>query len=176
MVTRMKGGERSEFGVLRALFDAHVLKLAGLEDLAALLTFDEFGVFIAAHDLHTGMFARLRFLSAGRRRRRLGGHKSGRRSSGKTRHEFHPNCGYFRPARMVVKSLAIKWRWISSSSSFQAFGHRVPTRWYSSTRSNLFSERLIRPLSCSIGGGSRSAAFFCHRLLRLARGRMDDVE
>jgi hypothetical protein len=42
-----------------ALLDAHVLEFAGLEDLAALEAFDEFSVFLAAHDLHAWMLARL---------------------------------------------------------------------------------------------------------------------
>ena len=42
-----------------ALFDVHVFEFAGLEDLAAFQALDEFGVFIAAHDLHTRVLARL---------------------------------------------------------------------------------------------------------------------
>jgi hypothetical protein len=42
-----------------AFFDAHVLEFAGLEDFAAFETFHELGVFIAAHDLHPRMLARL---------------------------------------------------------------------------------------------------------------------
>ena len=45
----------SSFG---AFFDAHVLEFAGLENLAALQALDEFGVFVAAHNLHARVFAR----------------------------------------------------------------------------------------------------------------------
>jgi hypothetical protein len=53
-----------------AIFDVHVLELAGLEDFAAVLAFDELGVLIAAYDLHAKMLARLR-LDVLRRRGRL---------------------------------------------------------------------------------------------------------
>src|SRR5579862_7499816 len=49
---------RLEFAVVRVLFDVHVFELAGLEDLAALFAFDEFGVFVSTHDLDAEMFAR----------------------------------------------------------------------------------------------------------------------
>jgi hypothetical protein len=42
-----------------AFFDAHVLEFARLEDFAALEALDELGVFIAAHDLHARVLARL---------------------------------------------------------------------------------------------------------------------
>jgi hypothetical protein len=99
------------FGIPSALFDAHVLELAGLEDLAAFLTFDELGVFIAADDLHTGMLAGLLLLCAGRRRRRLCGHKSGRQSSRAMRGtNFTRISRYFRPPLLVVKWLMLKER------------------------------------------------------------------
>jgi hypothetical protein len=44
---------------IHALFDAHVLQFAGLEDLAALQALHELGIFVAAHNLHARMFARL---------------------------------------------------------------------------------------------------------------------
>jgi hypothetical protein len=53
---------------LDALFDIHVLELAGLENLAAVFTFDKFSILVAAHDLHTKMLAGLRFTYALRRR------------------------------------------------------------------------------------------------------------
>jgi hypothetical protein len=62
---------------LDALFDVHVFEFTGLEDLAAVFALDEFGVFVAADDLHTRMLARLRFTDVLRRRGRLGSHKSG---------------------------------------------------------------------------------------------------
>ena len=37
--------------LLNPLFNVHILKFAGLEDLAAFLAFDELRFFIAAHDL-----------------------------------------------------------------------------------------------------------------------------
>jgi hypothetical protein len=46
-------------GTLSAFLDAHVLKLAGLEDFAALEAFHELRVFFTAHDLHPRMLARL---------------------------------------------------------------------------------------------------------------------
>ncbi len=42
-----------------AFLDAHILEFAGLENLTALKTFDELRVFIAAHDLHARVLARL---------------------------------------------------------------------------------------------------------------------
>jgi hypothetical protein len=47
------------FGTFGTFLDAHVLKLAGLEDLAALEAFHELRVFLAAHDLHARVLARL---------------------------------------------------------------------------------------------------------------------
>jgi hypothetical protein len=58
-------------------FDVHVLELAGLEDLAALFAFDEFAVFLAAHDLHARVLAGLLDFYAWAGRLRLGGHKYG---------------------------------------------------------------------------------------------------
>jgi hypothetical protein len=59
-VTRVITDERGlDFAVLGALFDIHVLELAGLEDLAALFALDELGVFVAAHNLYTQVFERL---------------------------------------------------------------------------------------------------------------------
>jgi hypothetical protein len=49
----------SELAALAALFNAHVLEFAGLEDFAALHTLDEFSFFVAAYDLHTWVFAGL---------------------------------------------------------------------------------------------------------------------
>jgi hypothetical protein len=66
-VTR-KAGSRFFFN---SLFDVHVLELAGLEDLSALLAFDELGIFVAADDLHAQMLAGLRRLYVLRRRGRL---------------------------------------------------------------------------------------------------------
>ncbi len=57
---RAQPGRRdSDFVFLRVLFDVHVFELAGLEDLAALFAFDEFAVFVAAHDLHARVLAGL---------------------------------------------------------------------------------------------------------------------
>jgi hypothetical protein len=57
---------RAELRALRFLgfalgtfFDAHVLEFAGFEDFAALKAFHELGVFLAAHDLHARVLARL---------------------------------------------------------------------------------------------------------------------
>jgi hypothetical protein len=58
-------------------FDVHVFELAGLEDLAALFAFDEFAVFVAAHDLHARVLAGLLDFYAWAGRLRLGGHKYG---------------------------------------------------------------------------------------------------
>ena len=44
-------------GIRCALFDGHVLELTGFEDFTTFLTFHEFAVFIARHDLHARMFA-----------------------------------------------------------------------------------------------------------------------
>jgi hypothetical protein len=43
----------SGFVVQFGVFDDHVLKLTGFEDVAALQAFDEFGVFLAGDNLHT---------------------------------------------------------------------------------------------------------------------------
>ena len=40
-----------------AFLNAHVLEFAGLENFAALQALHEFGVLIAAYDLHTGVLA-----------------------------------------------------------------------------------------------------------------------
>jgi hypothetical protein len=58
----------------RLLFDVHVFELAGFEDLAAILALDELSIFIAAHNLHAKMLARLR-RGALRSGGRLGRHK-----------------------------------------------------------------------------------------------------
>jgi hypothetical protein len=61
---------------LDALFDVHVAEFAGIEDVSALDALDEFGIFIAADDLHARVFAGL----PGDRvwlRRRLQSHESG---------------------------------------------------------------------------------------------------
>lgn len=53
-----RNGVVSGFFFSRGVFlDGHVLELRGLEDFAALFTFDVFGVFFAGHDLNTGVFA-----------------------------------------------------------------------------------------------------------------------
>ena len=49
----------SGFAALRAVFNAHVFEFAGLEDLAAFHALDEFSFLVAAHDLHTRVFAGL---------------------------------------------------------------------------------------------------------------------
>jgi len=67
----------SDFGVFGALFDIHVLELTGLEDLAALYTLHELGIFVAADDLHARMFARLLRTCILRGSGRLGFHISG---------------------------------------------------------------------------------------------------
>jgi hypothetical protein len=54
-----RGELPSELAALGALLDAHVLKFAGLEDLTALQTLDEFRFFVAAHDLHARVLAGL---------------------------------------------------------------------------------------------------------------------
>jgi hypothetical protein len=59
------------------LFDVHVLELARLEDFAAFLAFDEFGIFVAADNLYAEVLAGLRLACVLRGRGRLGGHKSG---------------------------------------------------------------------------------------------------
>jgi hypothetical protein len=55
---------------LGAFFDTHVLEFAGLEDFTALEAFYELGVFLATHDLHTRVLARL-LVSVLRMRQRL---------------------------------------------------------------------------------------------------------
>ena len=57
--------------VLDAFLDAHVLEFARFEDFAALKAFHEFGVFVAAYNLHAWMFARLLIRWGLGRRRRL---------------------------------------------------------------------------------------------------------
>jgi hypothetical protein len=44
--------------ILNAIFDIHVLELAGFEDFAAFFAFHEFRFLVAAHDLDTWMLAR----------------------------------------------------------------------------------------------------------------------
>src|SRR5580698_8915319 len=73
--TRSARRRDSDFVFLCVLFDVHVLELAGLEDLAALFAFDEFAVFLAAHDLHARVLAGLLDFYAWAGRLRLGGHK-----------------------------------------------------------------------------------------------------
>jgi hypothetical protein len=61
---------------LDALFDVHVAQFARFEDISALDALDEFGILIAANDLHARVFAGL----PGDRvwlRRRLQSHESG---------------------------------------------------------------------------------------------------
>ena len=57
-------------GILRLLFDVHVLELAGVEDFAALLALDELRFFIAAHDLHTRVLTGLLHVFCVLKRRR----------------------------------------------------------------------------------------------------------
>ena len=52
-----KSNAKLEFVRDGCVFDGHVRELAGLKDFAAFETFDEFGVFLAGHDLHTGVLA-----------------------------------------------------------------------------------------------------------------------
>ena len=61
----------SDLAFLGALFYVHVFEFAGLEDLAALLTFDEFRILVPADDLHAGVLARLLRITAWRRSGRL---------------------------------------------------------------------------------------------------------
>lgn len=50
--------EKSSGFVLQpGIFDHHVFELAGFEDVAALQAFDEFGIFLARHNLHTRVLA-----------------------------------------------------------------------------------------------------------------------
>src|SRR5262249_28847461 len=62
---------------LRALFDVHVFELTGLEDFAALFALDEFGILVAAYDLHARMLTRLFRTDVLRRGGRLRRHISG---------------------------------------------------------------------------------------------------
>jgi len=55
---------------LGALFDAHILELARLEDFTAFEALYKLGLFVAADDLHAWMLARL-FASVLRLRERL---------------------------------------------------------------------------------------------------------
>jgi len=59
-----------------ALFDANVFQFAGLEDLTALQAFHEFGVFVAAYNLHARVLTRS-IRGVGRLGKRLCAHKSG---------------------------------------------------------------------------------------------------
>ena len=68
--------------LLRAIFDVHIFKLAGLEDFAALFALDEFGILVAAHDLHARMLAGLLDAYVLRRGGRLRRHISGLDKSG----------------------------------------------------------------------------------------------
>jgi len=56
MSHREKG---SALRILNVVFDIHVLELAGFEDLAAFFALHEFRFLVAAHDLHSRMFAGL---------------------------------------------------------------------------------------------------------------------
>lgn len=47
------------FAAADALFGVHVLEFAGFEDFSAVFAFHEFGIFIAADNLHTEMLAGL---------------------------------------------------------------------------------------------------------------------
>ena len=47
----------SGFVLQPGVFDHHVLKFAGFEDVAALQALDEFGIFLAGHNLHTRVLA-----------------------------------------------------------------------------------------------------------------------
>jgi hypothetical protein len=47
------------FAAADALFGVHVLEFAGFEDFSAVLAFHEFGIFIAADDLHAQMLTGL---------------------------------------------------------------------------------------------------------------------
>ncbi len=64
----------SDFRILNAIFDIHVLELAGLEDFPTFLALHEFRLFIAAYDLNTRMLARWLGIHVRRRGGRLGGH------------------------------------------------------------------------------------------------------
>ena len=48
---------RSEFVFEFRVFDGHIFEFAGLEYLATFKALDEFRVFIARHDAHTGVLA-----------------------------------------------------------------------------------------------------------------------
>jgi len=48
-------GKGSGFLIEFGFFDAHVFEFTGFEHLTAFETFDEFGVFLAGDDLHTGV-------------------------------------------------------------------------------------------------------------------------
>jgi hypothetical protein len=50
----------SVFVLALELFDSHILELARLEDFAALLALDIFGVFVARDDLHSWVLALVR--------------------------------------------------------------------------------------------------------------------
>jgi hypothetical protein len=64
-------GCRLQLAALSALFDAHVLKFAGLENVAAFQAFDELGVILAAHNLHARVLAGLLVGSVGNVQGRL---------------------------------------------------------------------------------------------------------
>src|ERR1700756_1408034 len=94
----------SNLAFLGALFDIHVFELAGLEDFAALLAFDELGILGSADDLHAWVLARLLYITA-LRRGRLWGHKSGRSPSNNGGgYVFAGISRYFRPGLPLVKS------------------------------------------------------------------------
>ncbi len=86
-----------------AFLDAHVLEFTRFEDFAALQAFHEFGIFLAADDLHAGMFAR-RLVCVLRARERLRAHKSETiPSSNARRKRFAGISRYFSLAFPVVK-------------------------------------------------------------------------
>jgi hypothetical protein len=52
---RKATGKRLGFVLQPGVFDHHVFKLAGLKDVSTLQAFNEFGIFLASHDLHARM-------------------------------------------------------------------------------------------------------------------------
>jgi hypothetical protein len=91
---------------LRALFDVHVLKFAGLENFAALLALHELRVFVAAHNLNAWVPARCFDFCVLARNGRLGGHKI--RKGWEISPEFHG----------ILERLG----WMSSPCTSQACG------------------------------------------------------
>jgi len=109
-VTNGSAPTRSEvFAAADALFGVHVLEFAGLEDLAAVFTLNELGVFIAADDGHTKVLAGLRVWFGRRSGRRLGRHKSGSAPQfHRARGKLAGISGYFRTGNAVVKCQPVK--------------------------------------------------------------------